>query len=247
VSPGPALIVIDVQRAFDDPSWGERDNPACEANIAALIEHWRERDRPIAAPIAAEARTKIDHLDRISGRIDTRRVITLKNSIRPIQSQSETDEGSVDPSMVISYARVVLQPSAEQSAALEQFLEEQRDPASPNYQHWLTPEEFADQFSVSENDANQVAAWLQSEGFSVERMARARNWIAFSGPAGQFASTFRTQVHHYRSNGALHFANATELSIPAALSGVVSEIRGLHDYTWKSPRMVNLGAVNPDD
>ena len=43
----PALIVIDVQRAFDDPVWGERDNPACEANIAALIAHWREHGRPL--------------------------------------------------------------------------------------------------------------------------------------------------------------------------------------------------------
>ena len=45
--PGAALIVIDVQRGFDDPVWGDRDNPACEANIGALIEHWRALDRPI--------------------------------------------------------------------------------------------------------------------------------------------------------------------------------------------------------
>jgi len=43
----PALIVIDVQKAFADPYWGRRDNPDCERNIAALIERWREQDRPI--------------------------------------------------------------------------------------------------------------------------------------------------------------------------------------------------------
>jgi nicotinamidase-related amidase len=35
------LVVVDVQRGFDDPAWGSRDNPACEQNIAQLIDHWR--------------------------------------------------------------------------------------------------------------------------------------------------------------------------------------------------------------
>jgi nicotinamidase-related amidase len=43
----PALVVVDVQRAFADPVWGRRNNPECEANIGALIEHWRERGRPL--------------------------------------------------------------------------------------------------------------------------------------------------------------------------------------------------------
>lgn len=42
-----ALLVIDVQRGFDDPGWGQRDNPACEANIAALLHTWRERGWPV--------------------------------------------------------------------------------------------------------------------------------------------------------------------------------------------------------
>ena len=42
-----ALLVIDVQRGFDDPCWGQRNNPACEDNIAALIAAWRAREEPL--------------------------------------------------------------------------------------------------------------------------------------------------------------------------------------------------------
>ena len=43
----PALIVVDVQRAFEDPVWGRRNNPDCEANVARLLEHWRREGRPV--------------------------------------------------------------------------------------------------------------------------------------------------------------------------------------------------------
>jgi nicotinamidase-related amidase len=42
-----ALVVVDVQRGFEQAGWGRRDNPACEANIAALVDAFRERGRPV--------------------------------------------------------------------------------------------------------------------------------------------------------------------------------------------------------
>jgi nicotinamidase-related amidase len=43
-----ALIVVDVQRAFDDTEfWGKRNNPDAEANIAALLAAWARADQPI--------------------------------------------------------------------------------------------------------------------------------------------------------------------------------------------------------
>jgi nicotinamidase-related amidase len=42
-----ALIVIDVQRAIDHPSWGVRNNPDAEQKMAALLACWRERGMPV--------------------------------------------------------------------------------------------------------------------------------------------------------------------------------------------------------
>lgn len=42
-----ALIVIDVQQAFDDPRFGPRSNPDCERNVVLLIEAWRSANRPL--------------------------------------------------------------------------------------------------------------------------------------------------------------------------------------------------------
>ncbi|MFE5539861.1 cysteine hydrolase family protein [Streptomyces sp. NPDC056492] len=48
LAPNAALLVIDVQKGFDDASyWGPRNNPAAEANIAALMDAWQETGRPV--------------------------------------------------------------------------------------------------------------------------------------------------------------------------------------------------------
>jgi nicotinamidase-related amidase len=41
------LVVIDVQRGFDAPSWPPRSTPAAEANVARLLEAWRRSGRPV--------------------------------------------------------------------------------------------------------------------------------------------------------------------------------------------------------
>jgi nicotinamidase-related amidase len=42
-----ALVVVDAQKGFDDPSWGPRNNPDCDANITALVQRWHARGRPV--------------------------------------------------------------------------------------------------------------------------------------------------------------------------------------------------------
>lgn len=46
----PALILIDLQRAIDDPRWaqhGPRNNPQAEDRAATLLAHWRAKHWPV--------------------------------------------------------------------------------------------------------------------------------------------------------------------------------------------------------
>ncbi|WP_410766662.1 cysteine hydrolase family protein [Haloferax sp. DFSO60] len=41
------LVCIDMQTGFDNPAYGERNNPDMEATVAELLATWREGEKPI--------------------------------------------------------------------------------------------------------------------------------------------------------------------------------------------------------
>ncbi|MGO9968103.1 MAG: protease pro-enzyme activation domain-containing protein [Bryobacteraceae bacterium] len=167
--------------------------------------------------------------DRITQPVDAGRVRTIGSNVHHLV-QSQYDRGMADPGTAMKYMVLMVKPSLAQQADLAQLLADQQNPASPRYREWLTPEQFGDRFGLSAGDTAKVSAWLQAAGFSIRHQARGRNWIAFSGTAGQVTRALHTPVHIFEVNGETHFANTIDPTVPEALADVVGGILGLNDF-----------------
>ncbi len=182
--------------------------------------------------VAAMAGSGLAQQTRITQKVDNAQRVTLTGQVHP-KALAEYDQGRVSPSLAVSYVTVELAKSPSQQTDLDQLLQDQQNPASPNYQHWLTPEEYAQRFGVSDADIATLTSWLKSQGLTIAAVARGKNWIAVNGTAAQMEIGFQTELHHYLVDGEIHFANATAPSVPAAFSGVIQGFRGLNDFRMK--------------
>jgi hypothetical protein len=132
-----------------------------------------------------------------------------------------------------------------QQTALEALLAAQQNPASPLYHRWLTPEIFAARFGVADSDILAAESWLVAHRFHIDNVARSRDRITFSGTAAQVQTAFGAELHHYRAEGELHFAPASDLTLPAELASVTTAILHISDFRPKPSVKVVAGA-RPD-
>lgn len=185
----------------------------------------------LAGPVSAQQKPVL------SGAIDESSRVTIAGSKHPL-ALPQFDVGTVDPTTRLDRLLLVLGPSPQQESDLQAFLDSQQDKTSPNYHHWLTPDEFGQKFGPAPQDIETVKGWLAREGFTVSSVARSGRWIEFSGTSGQVEHAFDTFLRRYDVAHGHHIANATEISVPAALAPVVKGVVSLHDF-FKKPMLKN--------
>jgi hypothetical protein len=129
---------------------------------------------------------------------------------------------------------LLLEPSAAQKTALDAELTAQQTPGSCAFHQWLTPQSFAEDFTVSQEDAQQVAAWLTSQGFTVAPLPQSRSWIEFSGTAAQVEQAFHSTLNTYAATDRTLYTLTGPISVPKALAPVIHGLVSLDGIRTES-------------
>ena len=126
-------------------------------------------------------------------------------------------------------------------AALTAFLQDIYDPASPNYRHYLTPEQFTERFSPTEADYQSVIAFAKAHGLAVTATHSHRMLVDVNGSVADVEKAFQTTMRTYQhpTEARTFYAPDTEPSVEAGVP--VLDISGLSNY--RVPRPKNLKPV----
>lgn len=171
--------------------------------------------------------------NRVTKEIESRSGVALPGTVNP-RAAAQYDTGSVEAGMRINGITMYFKPSIEQQAELNILVHAQQTPGSAYYRKWLTPSEYSSRFGLSQSDIAKIESWLETQGFTVDRVSNSRTSITFSGTVAQAESAFRTEIHSYEIDGKKHIANAIRISVPSALAGVILSVRNLDDFRPKS-------------
>jgi uncharacterized repeat protein (TIGR01451 family) len=119
--------------------------------------------------------------------------------------------------------------------ALTNLLEQIYDSSSPNYRHYLTPEEFTAHFGPTEQDLQKVVAFAKAGGLAVTRAHGNRMLLEVTGKASDVEKAFNVKLHTYRhpTENRDFIAPDQEPSVPAELS--VLDVGGLSSYNRPHP------------
>lgn len=154
-------------------------------------------------------------------------LVTLAGNAAPLVNSART--GDVSGGQRITAALAL---KLHNQQALEKFLADVQNPASPEYHHFLTPAQFNAEFGPSQADVGKAVSFLEKSGATGIEVSGNRQAITFSGSAAQLEAAFHTRIgtYHDQSSGRDFFANDAAPTVPADVSAVVGNVVGLDNH-----------------
>lgn len=171
--------------------------------------------------------------NRVVDSVDTGQLAVLENH-RPAWASAKSSATPLAAESALNGLSITLRRSPDRQRAFDQQLLAQRDPASPEYQHWLSADEIGARFGVSQHDIDAVSAWLASQGLAVGAVSNSRMRIHFAGSAGAVERAFATGLAVFPVGPGKRAAPTQDPQVPAALATVIASVDGLSSVQYRA-------------
>ncbi|MGA3283764.1 MAG: protease pro-enzyme activation domain-containing protein [Verrucomicrobiota bacterium] len=123
--------------------------------------------------------------------------------------------------------------------ALDDFLQQLYDPASPNFHQYLTPEQFTEQFGPTEQDYQTVIAFARANGLRVTGTHPNRMLLDVDGTVANVEKALHVTMRTYQHPKENRTFYAPDVE-PSVESGIpILHISGLDNYELPHPKIVN--------
>ena len=128
-------------------------------------------------------------------------------------------------------------------AVLDVFLQQLYDPASANYHHYLTPEQFTEQFGPTEQSYRAVVDYVRRNGLVVTGTSGNRLLVDASGTVADVQRAFHVTMHsyHHPHEARDFYAPDVEPSVDAGIA--IADISGLNNYVLPHPKSLKMNAA----
>jgi subtilase family serine protease len=168
---------------------------------------------------------------QVTESIDETKLVSLPGNTTPAAALKQNDRGPVADDLRLDHILILLKRDPQTEADLREHIDAMHNPASPDYHHWLIPEQLAARYGVHPQDLDAVQRWLTSRGLTINQTYKNGMVLDVSATAAQIRDTFRTEIHNLTlANGDHHIGNMRDPQIPAALAPVIAGVASLHDF-----------------
>jgi len=164
-----------------------------------------------------------------SSNASTSWVNTHTQAIPLVQAKSL---GALDPSTPL---RITVALQMQNAQALQNLVQEQATPNSPNFGKYITLAQFNATYAPSIDSVKAVHNYLARAGLGNITVERNRLFMTATGTAGQIETAFNTSLTRFWQKGKEVFVNTTPAQVPQALGGVVLSVLGLNNVVATTP------------
>jgi subtilase family serine protease len=154
--------------------------------------------------------------------------------------------GSEDSTKVIEVSIWLQLHNRSQFDALTQSL---YDRSSPNYHHWLKPNDIAARFAPTAQEAKTVQQFFAAHNLTVVKTGPNNFYVRARGTVGDVERAFQVQLNDYQVGDKTIRANAVDPYVEGAAGPLVRAVSGLDTGEFEHPLMAkptNIGGSKSD-